>query len=129
MRLPWGKRETRASEPFTDAVVSAIVANAGGTTGDPGATAAVETASGLWERAFAAAVVSPSNARTRALTPALLGMIGRQLVRRGEALFVIGVDGGEVRLRTARRKLGRIRIAGPGHLEIPLRLFRPFWFS
>ena len=64
-------------------------------------TAATEIAAGLYERAFMSATVSPVNNRTRALTPDVLGLIGRELVRKGEALFVIEIEGGRVMLYPA----------------------------
>ena len=57
---------------------------------------AVEVASGLWARGFASARVSPTNARTAAITPMVRACIGRELARRGEAVFVIDVVDGEL---------------------------------
>ena len=60
MRLPWQKTEKRESQPFTDAVAEALVEAAGGNVNaDVKETAALETAAGLWARAFAAARLSP----------------------------------------------------------------------
>ena len=59
---------------------------------------AVEVASGLWARGFASARVSPTNSRTAAITPSVLACIGRELARRGEAVFVIDVVDGELSL-------------------------------
>ena len=102
MRWPW-ERETR-QQAYGDAVVDLILSRAGGaaTTSDPLAIAAVETAAGLWGRAFMAASVLPASvARLDAITPAIRELIGRQLVRRGEALFLIEVDRGKLRLDPA----------------------------
>ena len=97
MRLPWKRREVRASQPFTDAIVSAIAEQAGGTAaGDPGAIAALETAAGLWARAFAAVKVEPA---TPAVTPHVLALIARDLIRRGESVFAIEIEAGMVALR------------------------------
>ena len=98
MRWPWSKQvETRAS--YTDAVVQAILSQASGdSAGDPGALGALETASGLYARAFASATVSPINSRTAAITPGLLSLIARNLIRRGDSLHLIEVEGGEIRL-------------------------------
>lgn len=73
MRWPWSaKPERRESQPFTDAITSAIYAQAAGTTtGDPGALAALEAATGLYASAFASATVTPVGARA-ALTPATM---------------------------------------------------------
>ena len=92
MRWPWQRAEVRESQPFTDAVVSAIAEQAGGASvGDPSAIAALETAAGLYARAFAAATVEPAHP---AITPAVLALIARGLIRRGESLHLVDVDGG-----------------------------------
>ena len=99
MRWPWSKQvETRAS--YSDAVVAAILSQASGTAaaGDPGAIAALETSAGLYSRAFASATVKPDNFRTAPITPALLALIARNLIRRGESLHLIEVEGGAIRL-------------------------------
>ena len=49
-------------------------------------------------KALALSAVSPSDNRTSGLTPSLLASIGRQLVVRGEAVFVIEIRAGSVRL-------------------------------
>ena len=99
MRWPWQARETRADSSYTDALVAAITANAGGqSTAFPTATAALEAAAGVVGRAFASASVRAPDAMRDALGPACLSMIGRSLIRRGEILFLIKVDGGRVKL-------------------------------
>ena len=100
MRWPWQKREVRASQPFTDAIVQAIAASAAGTTaGDPGAIAALEAAAGLYAAAFAGARVDGPERATRALTPAVRALMARNLIRRGESLHLIDVAGGAIALR------------------------------
>lgn len=95
-----GLRETRGS--FTDQIVSGLVQAATGTgAATAAATGALEVASGLWGRSFAAATVEPAGARTRALSPACLALIARELCRRGEAVLALDVAGGEVRLAPA----------------------------
>ena len=49
-------------------------------------------------RAFAVADVEPATTATRALTPAVLSLMARNLIRRGESLHLIEVDRGGVRL-------------------------------
>ena len=102
MRLPWKARETRA-EAYDDALVDLIVSRAGGaaTTSNPLAIAAVETAAGLWGRAFMAATVLPDVSRLDAVTSSVRGLIGRELIRKGEVLFLIEVEGGRLRLDPA----------------------------
>ena len=52
-------------------------------------TGAVEAASALVGRAFASATLNPA---MPAVTPAILGIIGREIIRRGECVFAIDVD-------------------------------------
>ena len=56
---------------------------------------------GVWERGLAAARVSPATNRTAALTPALLGYIGRYLLRHGQVVFEIRIVRGGVVLAPA----------------------------
>ncbi len=60
--------------------------------------AALETAVGLWRRAFASASVEPATPLTRALTPEFLGWLAQELVLRGEGLAVIQVERGRLDL-------------------------------
>ena len=95
---PWS-RETRASQPFTDAIVSAIAAQAGGTSaGDPSALASLEACAGLWSRAFGAARLEPE---IPGVTPAVLALIGRDLIRRGESVHYLDLEDGAPALRPA----------------------------
>ena len=100
MRWPW-KTEKRqaAGGGFSDALVAAIVARAGGASvGEPGAIAALEICAGLWARAFASAELSTPIA---AISPSVLASIGRELVRRGESIWAIDVRRAEIELRPA----------------------------
>ena len=93
------KRETAAGGGYTDALLAGLMAAASGTNATPEAVSATETAAGTWARAFMAARVLPPGLAAEALTPELLGQIGRSLVRRGEWVAAIAVDGsGAVRL-------------------------------
>ena len=98
-----GRPETRATGgSYTDAFTSALVQVASGdATADPGGLAALETAAGMFSRAFSSAEVEGSDAARAALTPSVLGLIGRSLIRRGECLFLIDVTENGVRLRPA----------------------------
>ena len=92
------RRETR-SGVYTDSLIAQILAQATGSeTVSAAATGAVETASGIVSRAFAAAEVSGPDGIVEALTPACLGSIGRALIRRGECVLSIMVRGGHVYL-------------------------------
>ena len=94
------KTEKRAS--YTDAFVNALLNRATETDRAVALeTGAVEICAGLYSRAFMSASVTPMTNRTRALTPELMGSIGRELIRQGEALFYIEVIDGEIALTPA----------------------------
>ena len=98
---PWRRRsETRQStQPFTDAIIAAIASQAGGTLpADPLGLAALEMAAGAYARAFAGASLTPA---VPALTPAIRADLGRSLIRRGEAVYLIEVRRGALRLTPA----------------------------
>ena len=99
-RAPVETRQAQGGAGFTDAVVSALLAQAAGGTGaDAGATAALEAAAGAYARAFALCEVTPVTPATAALTPALLALGARDLIRRGEFVWQIEVaPDGRVRL-------------------------------
>ena len=89
--------EKRESIPFTDAVVAALAAQAGGqSVGDASAIAALESAVALYSRAFSAARLSPA---VSALSPSVMGLIARNLIRRGEDVHQLMVEGGALRLQ------------------------------
>ena len=93
MRMwPFAKVEHR--ESATDAIVSALISQAGGSSVPPSVEAigAVEAAAGLWSRAFASATVEPQTTTTMSLTPSVLAAIGRGLAVRGEAVFAVEVS-------------------------------------
>ena len=100
MRWPWTKPETRESGgDFSDAVVRLIEAQAAGTAADASSTAAVEAAAGALSRAFTSAEVVAAPWVQQAVSPAVLGQIGRDLIRKGDSMHVIRVGGdGLVRL-------------------------------
>ena len=93
---PFNKRETRDSS-YTDALIAQIVSQAsGGTLARPSGTGALEASASIIARCFAAADVSGPDEFTAALGPSMLSMIGRGLIRQGEALFAIEVREGRV---------------------------------
>ena len=62
----------------------------------------MEAAAGAYARAFAVAAVTPETPATAALTPDVLALLARDLIRRGEAVHVIDVDrAGMVRITPA----------------------------
>ena len=94
------KLETRS---YTDAMISSILANAQGKSlSTPTATAALEACAGTTGRGFAAAEVSGQASLTRALTPGVLSLIGRELIRSGEAVFMIDTNGSRLKLLPAQ---------------------------
>ena len=98
MKWPWQRtpEKRQSTQPFTDAIQAAIAAQAGGNlTGNPLALGALEMASGIYARAFAAASLSPA---VPSLTAAIRASIARSLIRRGESVYLIQVKGGAVRL-------------------------------
>ena len=111
MRLwPFQRAEKRSAQGggsqggagFTDAIVGALLAQAaGGATADASSTAALEAAVSSYARAFAVAEVTPATPATRALSPAVLALMARDLIRRGEFCHVIGVDRDGARLTPA----------------------------
>ena len=80
---------------FSDAVIRLLEDRATGKAADSGSTAAVEAASGALSRAFASATVKGGRG---AVTPIVLGQIGRDLVRSGQSLHVIQVRAGRALL-------------------------------
>ena len=100
MRWPWTRKEPekrQSTQPFTDAIVSAIAAQAGGNlTGDATAVGALEMASGAYSRAFSGCTVQASDMVKKALTPSILGGIARSLIRRGESMHLLEITGGDI---------------------------------
>lgn len=96
-------REVRQSNGYTGLLINGLEAALGATDANnlAVAIAALEACAGAYARAFASAVVTPVNARTRPLTPTLLASIARRLIRRGESVHVIDVDRGRVYLHEA----------------------------
>ena len=119
--------ETRADTSYTDALVSALQRNAQGRVANPSspmATAALETCAGLIGRAFAAAEITGPEIIASALTPELMTLIGRSLIRKGEILFQIDTSTGRLRLFPAASHT----VAGgtdPGGWEYELSLPGP----
>ena len=112
MKWPWSRYfdttaartapsgEARAADGgsnYTDVLTALMLARAEGGPVDPAATAALEACAGLLSRAFTVADVSPATAATGCLSPDVLACAGREIVRRGEAVFVLDVNGGRLR--------------------------------
>lgn len=100
MIWPFKRRRPEARENFTSLVTTAAIDSAAGTAASgAGATAGLEIAAGTIGRCFAAATVrgGPDNIRA-AVDPGCLHLLGRELIRTGEAVFVIEVRDGRVEL-------------------------------
>lgn len=128
MRFPWLHRETRQTGGYTEAVIGYLQRQAGGVDGELGEVAALEIAAGLYGRVFASALVMGSTPGADAVTARVLSLIGRELIRRGEVVFEIVVEGGHVRLQSCaswtvtgepspERWLYEITAAGPSRTE------------
>ena len=87
---------------YTDYLTDALQDSASGDIGPSvESLGAVEIAAGLWSRAFASALVTPSTMATGALTPSLMANVGRELAVRGECVYLIDVDRNGVTLTPA----------------------------
>lgn len=83
--------ETRAASGYTAEVIAARQQFFSGSRGVAEATAVVESAAGLWERAFTASDVSEAHRAT--LSPMLLALIGRSLAVRGQFVGLVDSSG------------------------------------
>ena len=102
MRWPWQRAEDRSAEGGYTGIISQLVElQAAGTTQQASATAAMEAAAGALSRAFIAATVDAPADIAEAVSPRVLGQIGRDLVRVGESLHVIRMSGGTLHLSPA----------------------------
>ena len=91
--------EKRQSSSFSDAVIKALVQQAGGgAVTDPAGLWALEACASAYSRAFAAAKITGSDMAVKALTPQIRASIARSLIRRGESLHLIQVQRGVLRL-------------------------------
>ena len=92
------KLETR-DDSYSDTLIAALVSRAQGKSlSIPTATSALEACAGLTGRGFASAEVQGPDSLTRALTPGVLELVGRSLIRRGEVVFLIDTSAGRLRL-------------------------------
>ena len=86
----------------------------GSTLGQASECAVVEAAVGLWASAFAGCRLEPS---VDVLTPPLLADIARRLLLDGEAVWVIDVEGGGLKLLPVGDHDVRGHVSRPGHLD------------
>lgn len=105
MRFPWTRPTETAHEhdletrqEQTDTVLAALIQRGGASGGQSlaavHATAALESAAGLTGRSFASAEVTGPGLFADAVTPAVLEIIGRELIRRGNSVWLIDTTDG-----------------------------------
>ena len=93
--------EERAADSYTDTLVSILVSGAEGKIAKATATAVLEACAGLVGRASASARVEGPDLVASAFGPRLRSMVGRSLVRSGEAVLFIDIGGGRLALHPA----------------------------
>ena len=94
MRIPFlsaAKVESR-QDSLTDAAIAHIQAQATGAVSDVLETAALEIAAGLYGRAMAMAEITSGGPAAQAVTPPVMAMIGRQMIRKGQVVFELVVN-------------------------------------
>ena len=98
--LGFGKKKVEKRN-YTSQILAGVVAEAEGSVITSSRTlACVETAAGLWGRAFGSATLEPADDKLKNITPAMLAHIGRQLVKRGDVVFHFDVMGSSVMFDT-----------------------------
>ena len=138
MKLPWTKApaiEAPATEnyldtSYTDALIAALIRQSRGRTASTvltSETGALESAAGLVGRAFAACEVLGDAMYTRALSPQIMELIGRSLLRRGDAVFYLDTSDGLTILPAQTHSIDGgpmpsgwvydVSLAGPGQLR------------
>ena len=130
MKLPWTKTENYQDSSYTDALVTALIRQVRGRTAGTALTSetgALESAAGLVGRSFAACQVSGDPMYVAALSPQILEMIGRGLVRRGDLVFYLDTSDGLTLLPAQTHSIAGgpmpsgwvydVTLAGPGELK------------
>ena len=134
MKLPWKRLEPATENyqdsSYTDALIAALIRQARGRTAGTALTSetgALESASGLVGRAFMACEVVGDAVYTRALTPQIMELIGRSLLRRGDAVFYLDTSDGLTLLPAQTHSIAGgplpsgwvydVTLAGPGELR------------
>ena len=117
MRWPWSKTRTekRQNQPLAGHVGDQFfnLAANNAEAGDPAGLAALEVAAAMYSSVFSAAKITPDNSRTRALSPSVMGLIARNLIRRGEDAHLIEV----IRDRVVLRPVGFWYVRGGPNSE------------
>ena len=96
---PFGKQLETRDDSYSDVLIASLVSRAQGKSlSVPTATAALEACAGTVGRGFAASEVTGPDSLAKALTPGVLEMVGRSLIRTGEVVFLIDTQAGKLRL-------------------------------
>ena len=94
--------ETRQDSSYTDTLVQLILSRAQAKSAvSVRATAALEACAGVVGRGFAATEITTRPALADALTPEFMELVGRSLIRQGEAIFLIDTTAGRLQLLPA----------------------------
>ena len=133
MRFPWHKpqaTENYQDSSYTDALVAALIRQVRGRTANVSLiseTGALESAAGLVGRAFMACEVTGDPMYTRALTPQVMELIGRSLLRRGDSVFYLDTSAALTLLPAQTHSITGgpmpsgwvydVTLAGPGELK------------
>lgn len=96
-RYPPESRAAAGGSSYSDILANLVFARAAGAPVDSASTAAVEAVAGLYARSLAVADVSPTSMVTSALSSDVLACIGRELIRRGECVFLLEASFGRLR--------------------------------
>ena len=124
---PWSKTEKRQTTGYTDGFIRALLASASGTGGaDPSASWGLETAAALYSRSFASARVIGD--RSDSITPEMMSLIGRNLIRSGNDIHLIEINYGDMSFRpvgswdtyggaTEEEWMYRVSVFGPDSFE------------
>ena len=94
--MAWWDRflEKRQQSSYTDTLVQYLISQVSGqAVSQPTATAAVESSAGAVARAFESAEAQGPMQLIESLTPGCLGFIGRELIRNGETVLYLAVEG------------------------------------
>ncbi len=131
MRLPWTKAtENYQDTSYTDALIAALIRQVRGRTANVSLiseTGALESAAGLVGRSFAACEVSGDPVQVAALSPQIMELIGRSLIRRGDSVFYLDTSDGLTLLPAQTHSIAGgpmpaswtydVSLAGPGELK------------
>ena len=133
MRFPWHKpleTENYQDASYTDALIAALIRQVRGRTADVSLiseTGALESAAGLVGRSFMACEVSGDPMYTQALTPQVMELIGRSLMRREDSVFYLDTSAGLTLLPAQTHSIDGgpmpsgwvydVSLAGPGELK------------